>query len=95
MTTTFVEFDVRPTLRAGGEPFEQIMDAVNALKPNEGLRLFATFKPTPLLHVLGSKSFKLIYEPRWTPQMMSVEARQHLGEDEPGRGNVAAYRRST
>jgi TusA-related sulfurtransferase len=55
--TTFVEVDVRPTLRAGGEPFEQIMDAVNALKPNEGLRLFATFKPTPLLHVLGSKGF--------------------------------------
>jgi len=27
------------------------------LKPGEGLRLFATFKPTPLLHVLGSKGF--------------------------------------
>ena len=57
MTTTFVDVDVRPILRAGGEPFEQIMEAVNALKPGEGLRLFATFKPTPLLHVLGSKGF--------------------------------------
>jgi uncharacterized protein (DUF2249 family) len=57
MTTTFVDVDVRPILHAGGEPFEQIMKAVNALKPNEGLRLFATFKPTPLLHVLGSKGF--------------------------------------
>jgi TusA-related sulfurtransferase len=57
MTTTYVDVDVRPILRAGGEPFEQIMEAVNVLKPGEGLRLIATFKPTPLLHVLGSKGF--------------------------------------
>jgi len=57
MTTTFVDVDVRPVLRAGGEPFEIIMNAVDALKPGEGLRLFATFKPVPLLHVLGSKGF--------------------------------------
>lgn len=55
--TTFVELDVRPILRAGGEPFEKIMEAVNVLKPDEGLKLFATFKPTPLLHVLGSKGY--------------------------------------
>lgn len=55
--TNFVDLDVRPILRAGGEPFEQILNTVNALKPGEGLRLFATFKPTPLLHVLGSKGF--------------------------------------
>jgi TusA-related sulfurtransferase len=52
-----VDVDVRPILRAGGEPFKEIIDAVNALKPGEGLRLFATFKPVPLLHVLGSKGF--------------------------------------
>jgi uncharacterized protein (DUF2249 family) len=57
MTTTFVEVDVRAILRAGGEPFEKIMDAVSALKPGEGLRLFATFKPVPLLHMLDSKGF--------------------------------------
>jgi len=57
MQTTFVDVDVRPILRAGGEPFEKIMEAVNTLKPGEGLRLFATFKPTPLLSVLGSKGF--------------------------------------
>jgi hypothetical protein len=33
------------------------MPAVPALQPGEGLRLLATFKPTPLLHVLGSKGF--------------------------------------
>jgi uncharacterized protein (DUF2249 family) len=55
--TTFVDLDVRPALRAGGEPFEEIMATVNALKPGQGLRLFATFKPTPLFHVLGAKGF--------------------------------------
>jgi uncharacterized protein (DUF2249 family) len=57
MATSFVDVDVRPILRAGGEPFGKIMEAVNALQPGQGLRLFATFKPTPLLHVLGSKGF--------------------------------------
>jgi uncharacterized protein (DUF2249 family) len=33
------------------------MAAVNALPPGQGLRLLATFKPVPLLHVLGSKGF--------------------------------------
>jgi TusA-related sulfurtransferase len=55
--TNFVDVDVRPILRAGGEPFAEIMRAVAALKPGEGLRLFATFKPVPLLSVLGSKGF--------------------------------------
>jgi TusA-related sulfurtransferase len=55
--THFVDVDVRPTLRAGNEPFGQIMAAVNALAPGQGLRLYATFKPTPLLHVLGSRGF--------------------------------------
>lgn len=58
MTISFVDVDVRPTLRAGGEPFGEIMDAVNALKPGQGLRLLATFKPVPLLSVLGSKGFE-------------------------------------
>jgi len=57
MNTSFVELDVRPILRAGGEPFEKIMQTISALQPGQGLRLFATFKPTPLLHVLGSKGF--------------------------------------
>lgn len=55
--TAFVDVDVRPILRAGGEPFEKIMAAVNALEPGQGLKLYATFKPTPLLHVLGSMGF--------------------------------------
>jgi uncharacterized protein (DUF2249 family) len=57
MITTFVDLDVRPILRAGGEPFQEIMETVAALAPGEGLRLIANFKPTPLFQVLGSKGF--------------------------------------
>jgi uncharacterized protein (DUF2249 family) len=57
MTAAIVDVDVRPILRDGGDPFEKIMEVVNALEPGQGLRLLATFKPTPLLHVLGSKGF--------------------------------------
>ncbi|HWL46253.1 MAG TPA: DUF2249 domain-containing protein [Sphingomonadaceae bacterium] len=57
MTSTFVDLDVRPILRAGGEPFAEIMAAVTALEPRQGLRLLATFKPVPLFSVLGAKGY--------------------------------------
>lgn len=57
MTTALLDLDVRPILRAGGEPFQKIMEALSRLAPGQGLRLFATFKPVPLFGVLGSKGF--------------------------------------
>lgn len=57
MATQFIDVDVRPTLRAGGEPFGAIMAAIATLQPGQGLRLLATFEPVPLFHVLGSKGF--------------------------------------
>lgn len=57
MTTPFVDVDVRPILRAGGEPFGEIMRAVAGLRPGQGLRLLATFEPVPLFNVLGRKGF--------------------------------------
>lgn len=57
MTTSFIDVDVRPVLRAGGEPFSQIMQALDALEPGQGIRLFATFKPIPLFGVMASKGF--------------------------------------
>jgi len=57
MTAPFVDLDARPILRAGGEPFQQIMEAVAALAPGQGLRLFSTFMPAPLFSVLGSRGF--------------------------------------
>jgi uncharacterized protein (DUF2249 family) len=57
MTETFAELDVRPLLREGGEPFGKIMEVIATLEPQQGVRLYATFKPVPLFHVLGSKGF--------------------------------------
>ncbi len=57
MVDKFVDLDVRPMLRAGEEPLEKIMETIAALEPGIGLRLFASFKPTPLLFVLESKGF--------------------------------------
>ena len=57
MKTEFIDVDVRPILRAGGEPFSVIMQAVESLEPGQGMRLFATFKPIPLFGVLGSRGF--------------------------------------
>ncbi len=57
MATQFIDVDVRPTLRAGGEPFGEIMATIAKLQPGQGLRLLATFEPVPLFHVLGSKGF--------------------------------------
>lgn len=53
----YATLDVRPILRAGGEPFAAVMQSVAALKPGEGLRLLATFEPVPLFKVLGAKGF--------------------------------------
>jgi uncharacterized protein (DUF2249 family) len=57
MTQTPQELDVRPILRAGGEPFTVIMNAVKELAPGQALRLLATFEPIPLYAVLGKKGF--------------------------------------
>jgi len=55
--TEFIDVDVRPILRAGGEPFSIIMAALERLAPGEGLRLYAPFKPIPLFDVMASRGF--------------------------------------
>jgi len=57
MTTALLDLDVRPILRAGGEPFGAIMQALETLEPDQGLRLFATFKPVPLFGLMESRGF--------------------------------------
>lgn len=58
MAPCFKDLDVRPILKEGGEPFPAIMQAVQALQPGEGLRLLATFRPTPLLTVMARRGFE-------------------------------------
>jgi uncharacterized protein (DUF2249 family) len=50
-----VELDVREDLRAGREPFRQILQASMALQPGQVLRLRAIFEPAPLYAVLGKQ----------------------------------------
>lgn len=52
-----VELDARPVLRAGGEPFGQIMEAVASVPPGGAFRLYATFKPVPLFGVMKMKGW--------------------------------------
>jgi uncharacterized protein (DUF2249 family) len=55
--TEYIDVDVRPILRAGGEPFSVIMSALERLEPGQGLRLYATFKPIPLFAVMADRGF--------------------------------------
>jgi uncharacterized protein (DUF2249 family) len=53
----YMDLDVRPILRAGGEPFSVIMAAIGRLEEGQGLRLYAPFKPVPLFAVMAEKGF--------------------------------------
>jgi uncharacterized protein (DUF2249 family) len=55
--TDYIDADVRPILREGGEPFAVIMAVLERLEPGQGLRLYATFKPFPLFAVMANKGF--------------------------------------
>ena len=55
--TDYIDVDVRPILRAGGEPFSVIMATLERLEPGQGLRLYATFKPIPLFAVMADRGF--------------------------------------
>ncbi len=57
MTISPQTLDVRPILKAGGEPFPQIMQAIAKLQTGQGLRLLATFKPEPLYAVMKNKGY--------------------------------------
>lgn len=57
MPIEFIDLDVRPILRDGGEPFDLIMKTLAALGPKQGIRLLASFKPVPLFQVFGSRGF--------------------------------------
>ena len=55
--TDYIDVDVCPILREGGEPFSVVMAALDRLDPGQGLRLYATFKPVPLFAVMADRGF--------------------------------------
>ncbi len=52
--------DARPTLAAGGEPFEEIMAAAGKVEVGEVLVVYAPFDPVPLQGVLGEQGFSFV-----------------------------------
>ncbi len=54
----FVNFDVRPIINSGTDPFLDIMEKVKSLKDDEILVLINSFEPVPLYTVLGKKGFE-------------------------------------
>ena len=57
MKTEIVEVDVRGPLAEGRSPLPLILNTVGSLKPQQSLRLFAPWEPTPLYEVLGHFGF--------------------------------------
>jgi len=53
----FKRFDVRDLLQRGVEPFPEIHQRVEALKPDEGLIIIAPFLPSPLIEKLAGEGF--------------------------------------
>lgn len=53
----FKRFDVRDLIRRGVEPFPEIRQRVDALKPDEGLIVVAPFLPSPLVEKFASEGF--------------------------------------
>lgn len=83
--------DVRPILRSGGEPFQAIMQAVQDLRPGQGLRLLATFRPQPLFRVMEGRGFDHAarkieggdWEVLFTPQPDAARVETSVDADRP------------
>lgn len=55
--TNIVEFDVRPILEGGVDPFEAIMGKLKQLDDDQTLLIINTFEPVPLLNILKKKGY--------------------------------------
>ncbi|RDL48417.1 hypothetical protein BLJAPNOD_04692 [Ensifer sp. M14] len=87
MAFDYKEFDVRPILADGREPFQAIMAAVDSLGTGQGLILLAPFRPSPLFSVMERKGFshqvfeleggdfKIQFTPRATEVLASGDVR--------------------
>ena len=97
MTESMQTLDVRPILRAGGEPFPEIMKAVAQLKAGQGLRLLATFKPVPLFAVMQKKGYahceKELGQGDWEVIFTSegAAAPQPAAAAQPGQDDASAW----
>ena len=63
-----VLLDVRPTIKAGGDPFGAIMGAIKEMDDTETLEIINVFEPTPLIGILKGKGYKT-----WTDKIGEEE----------------------
>ena len=73
-----VDVDVRAILRAGGEPFGEIMAARSALRPGQVLRVRAIFEPVPLYAVMASSGLS-----HWTERLADDDWRVWFHPENP------------
>jgi uncharacterized protein (DUF2249 family) len=52
-----VQMDVRPTIKAGNDPFKEIMASIKTLPDNAVLQIINVFEPIPLINNLRDKGF--------------------------------------
>lgn len=57
-----VELDVRPVIEGGNDPLSIILQAVKKLEPGKVLKIVNSFKPTPLIHLLGKQGYESYVE---------------------------------
>ena len=57
MATRTIELDVRPFHERGEEPFQAIMDAVEALGHEDAFLLVNSFEPIPLFGVMKKMGY--------------------------------------
>ena len=98
MTVPMHTLDVRPILKAGGEPFPEIMKAVSQLGAGQTLRLLATFKSAPLFAVMQKKGYTHTekeldggdWEVVFTPETSSTVSSAPAPADKVASGAAAA-----
>ena len=57
-----IDLDVRPVIEGGNDPLNIILNAVKKLEPGNVLKIINSFKPTPLIHLLGKQGFESYVE---------------------------------
>ncbi len=60
--SNLVTLDVRPTIQAGNDPFNEIMATIKTLNDNQTLEIINIFEPIPLINKLKSMGYKSITE---------------------------------
>ena len=107
MTISLQTLDVRPILKAGGEPFPEIMKAISELGTGQSLRLLANFKPVPLFAVMQKKGYthcekefddgdwEVVFTPEEAPTSIPVAAtamaNAHQIESKPGQDDATGW----